>query len=69
MNTTMLHLAVAELPFGGVGPSGTGAYHGERGSCASPTADRCSTRVSGPTQRVLYPPYGRWKQRLLRALL
>ncbi|UOR02267.1 aldehyde dehydrogenase family protein [Leucobacter allii] len=25
-----LHLAAPELPFGGVGPSGTGAYHGER---------------------------------------
>lgn len=28
-NDTMLHLAVDSLPFGGVGPSGIGAYHGK----------------------------------------
>ena len=28
VNETLFHLAQEELPFGGVGPSGTGAYHG-----------------------------------------
>lgn len=28
-NSVMLHLGVPDLPFGGVGPSGMGAYHGE----------------------------------------
>jgi aldehyde dehydrogenase (NAD+) len=28
MNDTIMHLATPYLPFGGVGPSGTGAYHG-----------------------------------------
>jgi len=31
VNGTILHLAVEDLPFGGVGKSGYGAYHGERG--------------------------------------
>ena len=31
VNHTLLHLAVADLPFGGVGASGMGAYHGEAG--------------------------------------
>lgn len=31
VNGALLHLSVSELPFGGVGASGMGAYHGERG--------------------------------------
>ena len=31
VNGTVLHAAAPGLPFGGVGPSGMGAYHGERG--------------------------------------
>ncbi|MEL6365423.1 MAG: aldehyde dehydrogenase family protein [Pseudomonadota bacterium] len=31
VNATLIHLSVAELPFGGVGQSGMGAYHGHRG--------------------------------------
>lgn len=29
INTTILHVASSKLPFGGVGPSGIGRYHGE----------------------------------------
>ena len=31
VNGTVLHAAAPGLPFGGIGPSGMGAYHGERG--------------------------------------
>jgi coniferyl-aldehyde dehydrogenase len=31
INDTLLHIAQEELPFGGVGPSGQGHYHGEYG--------------------------------------
>ena len=31
VNGTVLHAAAPGLPFGGIGPSGLGAYHGERG--------------------------------------
>ncbi len=31
VNDTLLHYAQDDLPFGGVGPSGMGAYHGEEG--------------------------------------
>ena len=31
VNDTLFHLAQEELPFGGVGPSGQGAYHGFKG--------------------------------------
>ena len=31
INDTIMHLSVEELPFGGVGASGMGAYHGKHG--------------------------------------
>jgi coniferyl-aldehyde dehydrogenase len=31
LNGTLLHIAQDSLPFGGIGPSGTGAYHGRDG--------------------------------------
>jgi coniferyl-aldehyde dehydrogenase len=31
LNGTLLHIAQESLPFGGIGPSGIGAYHGEEG--------------------------------------
>ena len=31
INDTIMHLGVEELPFGGVGASGMGAYHGKHG--------------------------------------
>jgi coniferyl-aldehyde dehydrogenase len=31
LNGTLLHIAQDSLPFGGIGPSGFGAYHGEEG--------------------------------------
>ena len=31
LNGTLLHIAQESLPFGGVGPSGIGAYHGQEG--------------------------------------
>ncbi len=69
VNGTLLHLAVPGLPFGGVGPSGMGAYHGRAGfdtfSHGKGVLDR-TTRLDPP---VTYPPYSRWKERLLRKVL
>jgi coniferyl-aldehyde dehydrogenase len=31
LNDTFWHVVMSDLPFGGVGPSGMGAYHGQRG--------------------------------------
>ena len=31
LNGTLLHIAQDSLPFGGIGPSGMGAYHGQEG--------------------------------------
>jgi acyl-CoA reductase-like NAD-dependent aldehyde dehydrogenase len=42
VNETILHIAQEDLPFGGVGPSGMGEYHGRAGSRHSPSARPCS---------------------------
>ncbi|MCC6436741.1 MAG: aldehyde dehydrogenase family protein [Acidimicrobiales bacterium] len=68
VNATMLHLAVPDLPFGGVGPSGTGAYHGEAGFLRFSHRRSVLDRGVRPDPPVLYPPYRRWKRKLLRAV-
>lgn len=68
-NDTLFHIAQPHLPFGGVGPSGMGAYHGERGfrlfSRMTPIFHQ--SRLNGTS--LLNPPYkGRFKW-LLKQLI
>ena len=59
VNLPMLHLSVEDLPFGGVGASGQGAYHGEYGFLTF-THERAvfETPVWHPS-RLIAPPYGK----------
>ena len=69
VNATMLHAAIPGLPFGGVGASGTGAYHG-RATFETFTHRRAVLRRrSRPDPSVAYPPYTEWKERLIRRFL
>lgn len=68
-NDTLFHIAQPHLPFGGVGPSGMGAYHGESGfrlfSRMTPIFHQ--SRFNGTS--LLNPPYeGRFKW-LLKQLI
>jgi coniferyl-aldehyde dehydrogenase len=58
VNDCLLHVAQENQPFGGVGPSGTGAYHGHRGFRALSKEKPVyrQTRLSGLD--LLLPPYG-----------
>ena len=69
VNHTLLHLAVADLPFGGVGESGMGSYHGEHGFDVFSHAKPILHRRTGPDPGIAYPPYGGLKAKLLRKLL
>jgi aldehyde dehydrogenase (NAD+) len=69
VNHSLLHLAVEDLPFGGVGESGMGAYHGRTGFDTFSHLRPVLERPNRPDPRLLYPPYGPWKRRLLRRLL
>jgi aldehyde dehydrogenase (NAD+) len=69
INHTMMHLAVPDLPFGGVGPSGTGAYHGEAGFDTFSHRRAVLTKATKPDASVTYPPYKRWKEAIIRRVL
>ena len=68
VNDTILHLAQDNLPFGGVGASGYGAYHGEAGFVALSKEKPVlrQSRFSGV--KFLYPPYGRMARVMLKLL-
>jgi aldehyde dehydrogenase (NAD+) len=64
VGNTLLHYANPNLPFGGVGESGQGSYHGEFGFRAF-SHERAVLRQRGrPLAEMFYPPYGRRLVRL-----
>ncbi|MFP5488830.1 MAG: aldehyde dehydrogenase family protein [Acidimicrobiia bacterium] len=69
INHTLLHLAVPEFPFGGVGPSGMGSYHGKYGFDVFTHHKPVLDRATRPDPSLAYPSYGGLKEKLLRKLL
>ena len=69
VNSALLHCIQDDLPFGGVGPSGIGAYHGRDGFRRFSHARGVykAGRFSG--FEFLAPPYGRKMQVALKAML
>lgn len=69
VNHVMHQFVAPTLPFGGIGHSGLGAYHGRWGfeelSHRKPVVRR-GTRFDPP---VAYPPYEPWKEWVIRRLL
>jgi len=59
VNTPVLHLSVEDLPFGGVGASGYGAYHGERGFLEFTHQRAVFETGSWHPSRWAMPPYGK----------
>jgi coniferyl-aldehyde dehydrogenase len=57
INGTILHLAATGLPFGGIGTSGMGAYHGLRGLREFSHERGVLTVAQGPWLRQILPPY------------
>lgn len=68
VNDALLHIAQENLPFGGVGDSGSGAYHGEHGfrifSKEKPVFEQ--SRLAGTW--LLRPPYGKVAESVIRTL-
>jgi aldehyde dehydrogenase (NAD+) len=69
VNATLFQVSVPDLPFGGVGASGMGAYHGRASFDAFSHAKSVLRRSTRPDPDLAYPPYTAWKDRLLRRLL
>ncbi|KAF8023658.1 hypothetical protein BT93_F0989 [Corymbia citriodora subsp. variegata] len=69
VNDTTIHLAVHTLPFGGVGESGMGAYHGKFSFDAFSHKKAVLYRSFMGDAAIRYPPYTDGKLRLMKALL
>ena len=69
INGTLLHIAQEGLPFGGVGASGMGAYHGRAGFDRFTHARAIFKTGFFNAATWLAPPYGKRAKRLLRFLM
>jgi coniferyl-aldehyde dehydrogenase len=68
VNDTILHISQHDLPFGGVGASGMGTYHGEDGFRTFSRRTPIFHQSRFSLVSLLNPPYGakfRWLLRLL----
>lgn len=58
INHLIFQVSTARLPFGGVGPSGMGAYHGRYGFLEFSHAKSVMTKPTRPDLgKLIYPPY------------
>jgi aldehyde dehydrogenase (NAD+) len=69
INDGVLQLAVPELPFGGIGPSGMGAYHGRHTLETFSHRKAVLVRSTRLDLALRYPPYTERKFRWLRRLI
>ncbi len=58
VNDTLMHIAHENLPFGGVGESGWGAYHGETGFLRFTQQKPVLVQSRWAMGELFYPPYG-----------
>ena len=68
INDTLMHVAQDDLPFGGVGSSGMGRYHGREGFNSFSNIRGVFYKPRFNSSRLIYPPYGRRVHRLLYRL-
>ena len=68
VNDTLWHFAHEGLPFGGVGASGIGAYHGERSFLTFTHEKAVFRQPRAAAAKLLYPPYGKTFDKVLALL-
>jgi coniferyl-aldehyde dehydrogenase len=68
IDDTLLHFSNENLPFGGIGASGIGAYHGERGFLTFSHQKAVFIQPRLSFTWLLRPPYGKRFERVLELL-
>jgi coniferyl-aldehyde dehydrogenase len=58
VNDVVFHVAQEDLPFGGVGPSGMGSYHGREGFLEFSHKKAIYTQTGSEILAMMRPPYG-----------
>ena len=69
VNETVLHAAVEALPFGGIGGSGFGAYHGRAGFETFTHRRPVFVQSRFSLTRLLQPPHGARAERIIAGML
>ena len=69
VNHLLYQCLIPELPFGGVGTAGMGAYHGRAGFETFSHAKAVLRKPTVPDPSLAYPPYGPLTERAFRLLL
>ena len=69
INDTIIHLATCAMPFGGVGESGMGGYHGKTGFETFSHFRSIVDKKTWMDLPIRYQRYSRMKERLLRVFL
>ncbi len=65
-NDALFHVALDNLPFGGVGHSGMGHYHGHDGFNTFSKLKPVVGKQRFSSLKLAYPPYDRWVHRLIK---
>jgi len=68
VNDALFHVAQHDLPFGGVGPSGMGHYHGYEGFVACSKLRPVFYQANNTSMKHLAPPYGKFATRVFNLL-
>lgn len=69
LNEAVLHAGVSALPFGGLGTSGMGRYHGKAGFDAFSHERVVFYQARWNITKMMRPPYGRTAEMILKQLL
>jgi aldehyde dehydrogenase (NAD+) len=69
VNGTLMHLTNPNLPFGGIGESGMGGYHGKSGVRLFQHLKPVLTRGTRIDPSIAYPPYTARKAKIFRRVL
>jgi coniferyl-aldehyde dehydrogenase len=68
VNDALFHLAQHDLPFGGVGDSGMGHYHGYEGFITFSKLRPVFYQARWSALKFMYPPYGKFASKYLAFL-
>ncbi len=69
VNHTLFHITPPTLPFGGVGASGRGSYHGKAGFDEFSHHKPVLAKPTKPDISLMYPPYTKLKSKVLKNLV
>jgi aldehyde dehydrogenase (NAD+) len=69
VNNTVIHLSNPRLPFGGVGNSGIGSYHGIHGFNTFSHQKSIMKTATWFDLKAKYPPYSKWAYKAIKWLM